>query len=365
MEKARAMVLVEFGKPLELQEFPVPEPEEGEILVEILASGVCGSDVHMQQGEDPRIPLPIILGHEGIGRVARMQGKKISVERSEIREGDVVFWNRGVVCGECFYCTEARQPHMCPKRWVYGIHRSPVDAPHLVGCYADYLLLDKKTELLKPEGLDEMDPAVVVAASCSGATAAHAMEEEPPPAGGNVLIQGPGPLGLFLVAFAKQHGAANIMVIGDASRLEICREFGAAHTFDFQKTSAGERAEAIRSLTHGRGADVCYEAVGSAAAFEEGLKLVRHGGAYVSIGFGQPGGTLAFDPFAHLVRPNYRLKGIWVSHTAHTITALEAVMAQPELFGRMVTHRFPLERANEALEVMRTKEALKAVLVNR
>jgi threonine dehydrogenase-like Zn-dependent dehydrogenase len=65
------------------------------------------------------------------------------------------------------------------------------------------------------------------------------------------------------------------------------------------------------------------------------------------------------------VRPNYRLKGIWVSHTAHTITALEAVMARPELFGRMVTHRFPLERANEALEVMRTKEALKAVLVNR
>jgi len=363
LEKSRAMVLVAFGKPLELQEFPIPEPEEGEVVVEVLASGVCGSDVHMQQGEDPRIPLPIILGHEGIGRVVRLRGRKVSVDGNEVKEGDVILWNRGVVCGECFYCKEARQAYMCPNRWVYGIHRSSAKPPHLVGCYVDYLLLDKKTELLKPRGLENMDPAVLVSASCSGATAAHAIEEEPPRAGGSVVVQGPGPLGLFLVAFAKQHGAANIMVIGDASRLGICKEFGAAHTFDFQKTSAEERAEAIRSLTDGRGPDICYEAVGTARAFEEGMQLPRHGGAYVSVGFGQPGGTLTFDPFAHLVRPNRRFRGIWVSDTGHTITALEAVMAQPELFQRMVTHRFPLEEANEALEVMRTKEALKAVLV--
>jgi len=363
VDKSRAMVLVEFGKPLELQEFPIPDVGEGEVLVEILAGGVCGSDVHMQQGEDPRIPLPIVLGHEGVGRVVRLRGKKVSVEGNEVEEGDVILWNRGVVCGECFYCADARQPFMCPKRWVYGIHRSSAQPPHLVGCYADYLLLDRKTELLKPQGMERVDPAVVVSASCSGATAAHAVEEEPPRAGGSVVVQGPGPLGLFLVAFAKQHGAANIIVIGDASRLGVCKEFGAAHTLDFQKTSPEERAHTIRDLTQGRGPDVCYEAVGTAAAFEEGMQLVRHGGAYVSVGFGQPGGTLTFDPFAHLVRPNRRFRGIWVSGTAHTVAALEMVMAQPELFQRMVTHRFPLERANEALEVMRTKEALKAVLV--
>lgn len=364
MKKAAAAVLVEFKKPLELQEFPIPEPKEGEILVEITASGVCGSDVHMQQGHDPRTPLPIILGHEGIGRAARVGGKRLSIEGKEVREGDVIFWNRGVVCGKCFYCTKARQPFLCPNRWVYGIHRSSAQPPHLVGCHAEYLLLDARTDILKPDGLDRVDPSIVVSASCSGATAAHAVREFAPPVGSSVVVQGPGPLGVFLVAFAKQVGAARIIVIGDPpERLDICRSFGATHTFDRFQTSVEERFEAIRELTDGRGADVCYEAVGVAEAVEEGLKLVRPGGAYVSVGFGQPGGALTFDPFANLVRPNLHMAGVWVSDTADTALALSTVMGQPELFKQMVTHTFPLQKANEALEAMRGKTALKAVLI--
>lgn len=361
---AKAMVLTGFNEPLEEKEFALPVPEAGQLLVEIAAAGVCGSDVHMWRGKDPRTPLPVILGHEGVGRVVSAGGDgSHTVEGHPVKEGELILWHRGINCGNCYYCVVVKEPSLCQDRLVYGINRGCGEAPHLRGGYSSHILLDAETTLFRlPQNVD---PAVLVAATCSGSTVAHAFDLASPATGDTVLVQGPGPLGLFAVAFAHSCGASQIIVTGGtASRLELCAEFGATELLNRKSMSREERAARIRELTGGRGVDYAVEAVGTIDAMEEGIPLVRPGGAYLSVGFGEPRGTMALDCFHDLVRKNLHLQGVWVSDARHTYRALQLMLSQQELFSRMITHRLPLEEATKGLELMENREAMKVVLTD-
>ena len=356
------MVLEAFNQPLVMREFEIPSLQEGEVLIKLEAAGVCGSDVHMLRGEDPRTPLPIILGHEGVGRILEVKGEKRTVEGELLKSGDLILWNRGVSCHRCFHCAVLNEPALCKNRKVYGINRSSKVAPYVNGCYSQEMLLTADTDIFKVTA--EVDPAILVSASCSGATVAHAFDLHRPDFGDTVLIQGPGPLGVYAVAFAKQLGAQEIIVIGGSeNRLQTCREFGATLTLNRRELSLEDRKQAIMDKTRGRGVDFVVEAVGDPSAVHEGIKLVRSGGAYVSIGFSQPPGNCQIDFFQEVVSKNLKIQGVWVSGTRHTWQAMKLVLERPELFARMITHRFSLEQANEALESMAQRDALKAVLV--
>ncbi len=362
MSDTVAMVLHKFGRPLEKREFPLPQPGKGEVLVELAAAGVCGSDAHMWRGKDPRTPLPIILGHEGVGRVAAVGGRKESLEGETVKEGDLVLWHRGISCNRCYFCVVKKEPSLCPNRRVYGINRSCQEPPHLRGCYTKHILLDEATSLfhLPPD----VDPAVVVGATCSGSTVAHAFDLFSPEIGDTVLVQGPGPLGLFAVAFAAARGAGKIIVTGGTrERLELCEEFGAHILLNRRETTADERREMIMELTKGRGVDYAVEAAGTPGAVEEGISLVRPGGAYLSVGFGEPAGEIRLKVFEDLVRKNLHLQGVWVSDARHTHMALQLILNRVSTFARMVTHRLPLEKATEALELMEKKDAVKIALL--
>ena len=359
--KTRAMVLEAFNQPLVMREFEIPSLQEGEVLIKLEAAGVCGSDVHMLRGEDPRTPLPIILGHEGVGRILEVKGEKRTVEGELLKSGDLILWNRGVSCHRCFHCAVLNEPALCKNRKVYGINRSSKVAPYVNGCYSQEMLLTADTDIFKVTA--EVDPAILVSASCSGATVAHAFDLHRPDFGDTVLIQGPGPLGVYAVAFAKQLGAQEIIVIGGSeNRLQTCREFGATLTLNRRELSLEDRKQAIMDKTRGRGVDFVVEAVGDPSAVHEGIKLVRSGGAYVSIGFSQPPGNCQIDFFQEVVSKNLKIQGVWVSGTRHTWQAMKLVLERPELFARMITHRFSLEQANEALAAMAQRDALKAVL---
>lgn len=361
--KTHAMVMEKLREPLVFREFEIPALQPGQVLVRLKASGVCGSDLHMWRGEDPRTPLPIILGHEGVGEIVDIHGATRTVNGEALSVGDLILWNRGVSCGQCYECTVLKEPSFCAERRVYGINRSSAEPPFLNGCYSEHIILAPRTNLFLVD--KHIDPAVLVTASCSGATIAHAFDLTPCKPGDTVVVQGPGPLGIYAVAFAKAHGASQIIMIGGSpERLSLSSEFGATHLLNRNATTVTERKEVVLSLTHGRGADLVVEAVGYPDALTEGLELVRIGGAYTSTGYAQPLGTVEIDPYKHLVRKNLRLQGVWVSDTSHTYRAMQLVLSQPELFGRMVTHRFPLGEANKALEVMASKKALKAVLIS-
>lgn len=360
--KSRAMVLEAFNQPLVMREFTVPLLAEGELLVKIEAAGVCGSDVHMQRGEDPRTPLPIILGHEGVGRIVAMNGARKTVNGEVLAEGDQILWTRGMTCNHCHACAVLHEPWLCQSRKTYGINRTSSQSPFLNGCYSEYVVLLDSVDIFKAKF--EIDPAVLVSASCSGATIAHAFDHHPPKYGDTVLVQGPGPLGLYAIAFAKNMGASQVIVIGGSgNRLEICLDFGADVILNRNTTSIEERRQAVLELTNGRGADLAIEAVGQPNAVHEGIKLVRSGGAYLTVGFSQPPGECQIDFFKEVVSKNLKIQGVWVSSTRHTQHALSLVQSKPDLFAKMVTHRFPLEKANEALAAMAQREALKAVLI--
>lgn len=361
--EAKAMVLEKFDEPLVMRVFPVPRPKKGETLVRILAAGVCGSDVYMHEGLDQRLRLPMILGHEGVGEVVEIKGEKTYVDDGiPVKEGDKVLWSRGVTCGHCYFCKIKMEPSLCLNRWVYGIHLSCADPPHLTGNYAQYLLLHPSTDLfrLDPEGNLE----ALVMASCSGATAAHAADLAGVQPGDSVLVQGPGPLGIYAVAFAKASGASQIIVIGGTqARLEICKAFGATTILNRHELSVEERKEAVLGITHGLGVDVAFEMVGAPEALLECISLTRIGGACVSAGFGEPHGKIEVDCFHDIDRKNLRLQGVWVSDVRHTHMSLKLTLSRIDDFQKLITHRFGLAEANEALWAMKTKEAVKAVIL--
>lgn len=363
---ARAMVMERFNEPLKEASFPIPALDEGQVLVKILVAGVCGSDVYMRKGLDPRLKLPMILGHEGVGEVVEIRGEKAYVDDgTPVKVGDRVLWSRGVTCGHCYFCKIKGTPSLCLNRWVYGIHLSCAEPPHLTGNYAQYLPLHENTDLFRLDGTtgDPAELEVYAPASCSGGTTAHAIDLAGIQPGDSVLVQGPGPLGIYAVAFARAQGAARIFTIGGTDeRLEICRKMGATDILNRHTLSAEERKGAVLEATHGLGVDVSLEMVGSSAALKEALDLVRIGGACVTAGFGEPHGTIELDCFHDIGRKHLRLQGVWVSDVRHTHMSLQLTRARLDDFKQIITHRFKLGEANQALSVMENKEAVKAVI---
>jgi threonine dehydrogenase-like Zn-dependent dehydrogenase len=360
--EAQAMVLEKFKQPLTPKSFPLPKLREGNILVKVEVAGVCGSDVHMWEGRDPRTRLPMILGHEGAGEIAEMKGEKRDVNGVPVKPGDKVLWSRGVTCGHCYFCKVKMEPSLCPHRFVHGIHTSCTDPPYLTGNYAQYLLLDQRSDFFRVE--KNLDLATLVPASCSGATTAHAFDLSGMESGDSVLVQGVGPLGIFAVAFARSRGASQIIVIGGTEeRLKMCQSFGASLLLNRHRLSPEERRKAILEATGGRGVDVAFEMAGESEALKECILSVRNGGACMSAGFGEPHGKIELDCFQDIGRKNLRLQGIWVSETRHTHMALQLVLSRLRDFAGLITHRFPLNEANEALQAMRSREAVKAVLL--
>jgi len=355
----RAAVLERFDSPLELRDFPEPSPDGGRVVVEVTAAGVCGSDVHMWKGEDARTPLPIILGHEGAGRLVAPEGLR-DVRGRDVRPGDPVIWDRGVTCGKCVFCAVKRQSFLCRERKVYGINMSCAEEPHLLGCYAEKLRLLPGTRLLRlPEGADL--PAAV-SASCSGATAAHAMENAVEP-NDVVVVMGAGPLGSWCAAFAREGGAREVVVtdIKD-SRLTLARSFGATVALNIRSVPAEERRERVLEMTGGLLADVVVEAAGNADASLEALSLVRPGGKVVYVGPAVSIGETPIRFFEDVARKNLELRGVWVSDTSHLDKAVALALSGRYPFEKMVTHTFGLEDATEALRASGLPGAVKVVI---
>ena len=338
------MILDEYNKPLKLQEVEIGSPADAEVLVRLVASGICGSDVHIWRGKDPRTRLPLILGHEGVGIVQVVKGNKRDVFDNQLLPGDLILWDRGVVCGDCYYCSIKKKPFLCPSRQVYGIVRN--------GCYAEDLILLRNTKILKIE--DEVDPAILVATSCSGATAAHAVEECNISPGDSVVIQGPGPLGIFALVFCLQEGVKNVVVTGregDKDRLNFCKEVGADMVINIDEIPVKERVELLKKNTNGLGADAVIECTGSPDAPDDGLKMVAPGGVYSTPGIAVPFEKIPVDWYHDIVRKNISIRGIWVSDTSHLYQAVNVTVRNTSLFEKYVTHRFSLEEANEALHL--------------
>ena len=361
--KARAAVLEEFDAPLSIREFPLVPLEEDEVRVKIDCAGVCGSDVHMWRGEDPRTPTPMILGHEGVGRVAEIAGSKTDLFGRELEEGDRVLWERGVMCGDCYYCTIKKEPSLCPERKTYGISYSCEEPPHLLGCYGEYLHLRAGHAMIK---LDlDVESELLVPATCSGATAAHAVEQSGLEPGDMAIVVGPGPVGLFVLAQLLDAGAGQVWVAGtaaDASRLKMAEQFGAARTLNVDELTPGDIQGTVMEASRGIGANIIMDCTGFAPVVGHWIDLVAPGGTYSIPGIATPQDEIPIELFSTLARKNVRLQGVWVSDTSHLWRAANLVASGRYPFEKLITHSFPLEEATNGLEVTESKESVKAIL---
>jgi len=353
---ARAMVLERFNESLVPTDLPIPELEEGALLVRIAAAGICGSDLEIIQQRDPRLSedlLPLIPGHEGVGWVAKVGEECRDLSDRRVEPGDLVVWNRGISCGRCYYCAVRRQRALCPHREVYGISLSARAPRWLNGCYAEILYVRPGSEVIVLPS--DCDPASIVAATCSGATAAHAAELAGIEPGSNVLVIGPGPLGLFCAAFALAQGAGHVFVAAtprSQGRLAIAEAMGCR----------GVDAEELQDWQGPRISTV-LDAAGTGDSVRAALRVVDRGGTVALPGVASPIGEVGIDVYTELARKNVRLQGVWVSDAAHLHRAVGLVLSKRYNLEMLVTHRFPLSQANEALQSVASREAVKAVLV--
>ena len=352
-----------FGEGPVVREFDIASLKKGEVLVRIESAGVCGSDLHIFRGEDPRIKLPMIPGHEGIGRIADIKGAAVDVTGEKISEGDRIIWDRGIVCGRCVYCTVYKKPYLCENRRTYGITFSVGDEPFPNGCYSEYIKLSPETGMVRITG--SISPDALVPVSCSGATSFHAVEEAGLNGMESVLIQGPGPMGMFTALFCREKEIKTIIMTGSSSsgdRIKLAREFGVTHVIYRDRLTLKEQVEAVREITGGRGTDAVFEMAGTAKAVETGQYFVGKGGTYVIAGVAVPVGKVGIEVYENLVRKNVAFKGVWVSDTSHLRKALQIIEKGGYPFEKIISRRFTLDRARDAIESVADRGVLKAVI---
>ena len=285
MAMAHASVLETFEAPLQLRSFPLPsELEPGAALVRTEMAGICGTDVHLWKGQLP-IKLPIILGHETVGRIEALgEGLDCDWTGQPLRIGDRVTWNSTVSCGQCYYCKEKRQPTRCPERRAYGIGYPCDEPPHFLGGYAEFHYLKPRATIFKLP--DDLPTESLIGAGCALITAIHGVERTGLAWRDTVVVQGAGPVGISALAVARSAGAAKVIVIGGPThRLETARRFGADHVIDLgEVTDPKARIAAVREFTGGYGADAVLECVGIPSAVPEGMEMCRDGRKYLVLG---------------------------------------------------------------------------------
>ena len=364
MPVARASVLEQFKSPLALREFPIPQLEPGAALVRTEMAGICGTDVHLWKGE-LKINLPVILGHETVGRIEQLgAGLERDWNGEALAIGDRVTWTSTISCGKCFYCAEKKQPTRCPHRRAYGIGYRCDENPHFMGGYAEFHYLRPSSNIFKIPA--DLSTESVIGAGCALITAIHGVERTDIEWQDIVVVQGAGPVGISALAVAKTAGASKVIVLGaSAARLEMAKRFGADHVINIDEVKTSEaRISAVRDLSRGYGADVVLECVGHPSAITEGLEMCRDGGKYLVLGHYCDAGPTTWNP--HIItRKQLQVFGSWSSEPRHMRAALEFLGAHKQQFpfGTMVTHRFPLDRANEALETTAKWISAKSVIV--
>ena len=358
----KAVVMPGPRRALEVQEFPEPELEDGSVLLETVASEVCGTDVHLHHGRLPGVPYPIIPGHVSVGRVAEARGVDRDALGRELRPGDLAtFLDVHGTCHRCHYCRIAQQPNLCPERRVYGITLSAEEG--LLGGWAERIHLKPGVHVLRlPEGVGSDQ---VIGGGCGLVTGFAALERADLAMGESVLVQGAGPVGLAAAGLAQLRGAGRVLVIGaPPARLELAEGMGAHETFALDGTSPAERRERILELTDGRGVDVAIEATGNAEAIPEGLNLLRPGGRYVVAGHYTDAGPVEVNPHRALNRKHVEVRGQWGTELHHLAGTLRILARDGEKlpFSRIIGRRYGLDEAGKALQDVEGLRVTKAVI---
>lgn len=348
--QTRAALFHAVGQPLEVATIDLDEPRPDEVVVHMVAAGICGTDLHQVKGEFRR-PTPIVLGHEGAG-VVQAVGEAVT----RLQPGDEVVLSWAPACGECPGCRRGR-PATCrvlnaaiPRgtlpdgRTGMSYRGGTVYRGTATGCFAERVVVSERVAL-PVEGVPLEEAAVLGCAALTGVGAVLSAARVEP--GTSVLVVGAGGVGQFIVQGARLAGAAAIVAVDPvAGRREQALRLGATAAAD------PESLEAVLDEAAPDGADVAFDAVGAPETVASALRHTRDGGTTVVVGLPAAGQLYEVDPF-ELIRREKRLTGTLYGSLDPAVALpqlLEHVVAGRLDLGGLVGERFPFERIDEAIQ---------------
>ena len=325
-----------FEITMEKRELPVLGPND--VLIKVMAVGVCGSDVHYyEHGKIGRyvVEKPLVLGHECAGEVVAV-GDKVK----NIKLGDRVAIEPGVTCGTCDMCKSGRY-NLCPD--VQFMATPPVD-----GAFAQYVKHREDFVYVIPDELSYEEAALIEPFSVG----LHAMKRANVQPGATVAIMGIKPVGLLTVVAAKSYGASKI-IVGDVEdvRLEAALKLGATHAIQVKSEDA---IQAIGKYTNGAGVDFAFETAGNGSALKTSLNALKRGGTLAVIGLPQESATPLNIPT--IVDNEVNILGIFRYANTYE-TAIRILTSGQFNIGLLVTDQYPLAETKEALEQARTNKS--------
>jgi threonine 3-dehydrogenase len=330
---------------LVLDEVPVPTPEVDEVLVRIEAASICGTDLHINrwdQWSSERIRPPLTLGHELCGTVVAV-GREVR----DIAEGDYVSAESHVTCGTCFHCRTGRA-HMCERTRILGVDRD--------GGFADYAAIP--ASVVWRNDRTKLPPEIACLQEPFGNAVFATSTQDL--AGRAVAVLGCGPVGLFTIAILRAFGAGRLLASDHVPfRLELAKELGAEDV-----VNVGEVDDVpawFAAQNEGVGMGIVFEMSGALKAIHDAFEIVRHGGNVVL--FGIPSQPATIDIAESLIFKNLTVtavngREIWETwYTTRWLLEHGVVDLRP-----LITAQLPLERYDEAFDLLESGNACKIVL---
>ncbi len=355
-------------KQIEVKEFKIPELQDDDILVKVEGCGVCGTDVHEWKG-DPFGLIPVTLGHEGTGEIIAL-GKNIKCDTAgnPIKVGDKLVTSV-ISCGECQICrNHPANTNLCDKQGVFGlIHHD--DAQPFTGWFASHILIRGKGATYFVVNDLDLKERMLLELAC---VCVHALKRANTTGlinfNSKVLIQGLGPVGLVMISVLRAAGINHIIAVdGTPMRLEMAKKLGAKTVINFKEaTTLKERVAIVKGVTMGSGADFAFQCTGAPAAAADIYEYIRRGGGLCEMGFFVNNGEYTVNPHFAMCNKEINIVGSW-DYSADDYPTTVAFLRQAREMNipikELITHSFPLDKLNEAMEVNVAQKGIKICYV--
>ncbi len=350
----------------DIQEYPIPELGDDDILVKVEGCGVCGTDAH-EFKRDPFSLIPVVLGHEGTGEIVKM-GKNVTKDSAgkPLAIGDKVVTCMIFKDNPDITMFDLNKQNVGGAD-VYGL--LPDDDKKLNGWFADYILVRGGSTIFNVSDLD-LDSRILIE-PC--AVLIHAVERAKTTGilrfNSRVVVQGCGPIGLICIAVLRAMGTENIVAVdGEEKRLEFAKLMGATQTVNFKDHKGIEAlAGAVKDAFGGYYADFAFQCTGSPVAHANIYKFIRNGGGLCELGFFINGGDATINPHFDICSKEITTVGSWVYTLRDYVTTFDFLKRAKAIglpLEKLITHKYPLDKINEALETNLKMEGLKIAIVN-
>ena len=367
--KTARVAMLTALKHYDIKEFPIPEVGDDDILVKVEGCGICGTDAH-EFKKDPFGLIPVALGHEGTGEIVAM-GKNVKVDTAgkPVKIGDKV-----VTCMIFKDDPEITMYDLNKKNVggadVYGL--LPDDDVHLNGWFSDYIFIRGGkfgSTFFNVSDLD-LDSRILIE-PC--AVLVHAVERAKTTGilrfNSRVVVQGCGPIGLICIAVLRTMGVENICAVdGEQKRLDFAKRMGATMTVNFKDHKGIEElAGAVKEAFGGHLADFAFQCTGSPVAHSNIYKFIRNGGGLCELGFFINGGDATINPHFDICSKEITTVGSWVYTLRDYATTFDFLKRAKGIglpMSELITHRFPLDKINEAHQTNLAMAGLKIAIIN-